>query len=256
MSWPARSGGLPCGSARRPDRRRGIAIHGTGSAVRRRPGHFPERRDQRCERTPRPRWHRVRGDRPDGGRAVDPLQLLSARSGIVESPLPVDERPDLRSRPVTHVYRSAARADHRARRLALHPGTDGVFLDPRVFPTAWSCASTMRSSPPTIARSETDFGADKVTSRPGPCWNSPSRPRRPICGPSGTLPSRIQRNVPESTGPERESTSAPLPAQPRLPVRGVVLGVVSVTLVGAGALRRRRDDTNRRYHRAGAATVR
>ena len=39
--------------------------------------------------------------------------------------------------------------------------------------------STMRSSPPTRATRETDFGAEKVRSRPGRCWISPSLPRRP-----------------------------------------------------------------------------
>ena len=48
----------------RPDRRRGRAIRSTGPAVRRRPGPLPERGDQRREWTPRPRRHRVRGDRP------------------------------------------------------------------------------------------------------------------------------------------------------------------------------------------------
>lgn len=83
----------------------------------------------------------------------------------------------------------------------------------RVLPTAWSCASTMRSSLPTIASGETDFGAESVTSRSGRCWISPSGPRRSSRSPSGTLSSGIWRKVSGSTGPENPSASAPLPAQ-------------------------------------------
>ena len=38
-----------------------------------------------------------------------------------------------------------------------------------VLSTALSCASTIRSSPPTMSMSDTDLGADSVTSRPGRC---------------------------------------------------------------------------------------
>ena len=40
-------------------------------------------------------------------------------------------------------------------------------IQERVRPTALSWDSTIRSSPPASASSETDFGADRVTSRPG-----------------------------------------------------------------------------------------
>ena len=62
------------------------------------------------------------------------------------------------------------------------------------------------------AMSETDFGADRVASRPGRRWFPPSLPRLPRCGPSGTLPSRIALNASESTGPESLSTAAPRPS--------------------------------------------
>ena len=83
----------------------------------------------------------------------------------------------------------------------------------RVLPTALSCAPTTRSSPPTIAISDTDFGAERVTSRPGRCRMLPSRSLRPSWRPSGTLPSRTARKASGSTGPESPSASAPLPAQ-------------------------------------------
>ena len=82
-----------------------------------------------------------------------------------------------------------------------------------VLPTALSWASTILSSPPTIAMSDTDLGADSVTSRPGRCWMLPSKSLRPSWRPPGTLPSRMARNASESTGPESPSASAPRPAQ-------------------------------------------
>ena len=79
--------------------------------------------------------------------------------------------------------------------------------------TALSWAATIRSSPPISAMSETDFGAERVTSRPGRCWTSPSMPRLPSCGPPGTLPSSTAWKLSGSTGPESPNSSAPLPAQ-------------------------------------------
>ena len=85
-----------------------------------------------------------------------------------------------------------------------------------VAATARSWVSTMRRSPPTSAASDTDFGAEKVRSRPGRWRISPSLPRRPsrVSEPSGTLPSRTARKVSGSTGPVSPSSSAPFPAQP------------------------------------------
>ena len=108
----------------------------------------------------------------------------------------------------------------------------------------------MRSSPPIIAISDTDFGADMVTSRPGRWWISPSLPRLPRCGPSGTLPSRIAL---EHAGIDRARQAERLRALARpgarLAVRGVVFRVVAVALEIARALRRRGDRADRGYHR-------
>ena len=83
----------------------------------------------------------------------------------------------------------------------------------RVRVTALSCAATIRSAPPTSATSDTDLGADSVTSRPGRWWISPSLSFLPKWGPSGTLPSSTALKGSGSTGPESPSSPAPLPAQ-------------------------------------------
>ena len=79
--------------------------------------------------------------------------------------------------------------------------------------TALSCASTILPSPPTIAMTETDFGALRVTSRPGRCLTVPSGSLRPSRRPPGTSPSSTRRNACGSTGPESPSASAPRPVQ-------------------------------------------
>ena len=96
-----------------------------------------------------------------------------------------------------------------------------LSIQSSVAATARSCACAMRPSPPTSAAMETDFGAEKVRSRPGRWTISPdpgvprSLTRLPsrVSEPSGTFPSRTARKVSGSTGPFRPSSSAPLPAQ-------------------------------------------
>ena len=69
--------------------------------------------------------------------------------------------------------------------ILLVPGGRVQFLDrPNGNGAAQAWASTMRASPPTRAARETDFGAEKVRSRPGRCRISPSLPRRPSSVPS------------------------------------------------------------------------
>ena len=72
---------------------------------------------------------------------------------------------------------------HRPGRPILHSGFDDVALDPgERLPGRLSCAATIRSPQPTIATSDTDFGAESVTSRPGRWRISPSLPRLPRAG--------------------------------------------------------------------------
>ena len=86
---------------------------------------------------------------------------------------------------------------------------------PIVRATARSWASTTRASPPTSAASETDFGAERVRSRPGRCWRSPSLPMRPSRRPepSGTTPSSTARNASGPTVPSSPASAAPVPSQ-------------------------------------------
>ena len=122
-------------------------------------------------------------------------------------------------------------------------------VQPRVALTALSCAATMRSSPPTIAIRDTDFGALSVTSRPGRCVRLPSSSLRPRRRPPGTSPSRTRRNASGSTGPSSPSASAPLPAQ-ALASRCAPssLRAVAVLLEIPHALRRRGDLADRGHH--------
>ena len=61
-----------------------------------------------------------------------------------------------------------AGADHRAGVPILHPGFYGVLFDPGKRARHGRIVGHDRPLvAPTSARSETDFGADKVTSRPG-----------------------------------------------------------------------------------------
>ena len=74
----------------------------------------------------------------------------------------------------------------------------------------------MRASPPTRAASETDFGAEKVRSRPGRWRICPSLPRRPSSMPD---PSRhLSLQAPRGRRPGRPDPSAralPPPCRPR-----------------------------------------
>ena len=119
-----------------------------------------------------------------------------------------------------------------------------LSIQASVAATARSCASTTRASPPTRPASDTDFGAERVTSRPGRCSMLPSLPRRPSARPepSGTLPSSTPRKASGSTGtfePERLGALAGPGAG--LAVGGIVARVVAVLLVVGDALRGRAD---------------
>ena len=87
-----------------------------------------------------------------------------------------------------------------------------------VLPTALSWASTIRSSPPTIAMSETDFApiasrrgrAGDGLCRPSPCARAAARRGPRLRGPAGTPPAR----------PGRRARAPPRPCPPRRSPRG------------------------------------
>ena len=108
----------------------------------------------------------------------------------------------------------------------------------------------MRASPPTRAASETDFGAEKVRSRPGRWRILPSLPRRPssVPVPSGTLPSSTARKSVRIDRPvETELLRALAEPGARLPVFRIVLRVVAVILVVARALGGRAEAPDREH---------
>ena len=114
------------------------------------------------------------------------------------------------------IFWSPARARRPVSGSFIRVSTACFSIQARVAATARSWTSTTRPSPPTRPMSETDFGVERVTSRPGRWTSVPSPSRRPSARPepSGTLPSSTARKVCGSTGPESPRASAPFPDQP------------------------------------------
>ena len=146
----------------------------------------------------------------------------------------------------------AAHADHRARRLVLHPGPDGVLLDPREGPAH---RLVVRLGDALVAAHHRHEG-DRLRGREGHVAPGTVLDPAVLAAPAELRPVRnlaledLAEGVRVDRAREPEGLGALARPATGLAVRRVILGVVAVALVIARALGRGGDDAERGYHRA------